>query len=601
MNSLSTARFLLCVLAAAASSGLGNQRRVSAADGPPNVVVIITDDQGYGDLGFFGNRVLRTPALDRLAAASARLSSFYVSPVCAPTRASLMTGRYNYRTRAIDTYRGRALMDPTETTIAQRLRAAGYATGLFGKWHLGDTWPLRPHDRGFEMALAHRGGGIGQPSDPPGGEGAYTNPILFRNGTPERASGYCTDVFFREGIAWAERESQAGRPFFLYLAPNAPHGPYHDVPADLLEHYRSESIAPERFPRPIGHPSTGRFDAETLARTYAMIENIDQNVGRLTDWLARTGLDRSTLVLFLTDNGEATVGYNAGFRGRKTEVLEGGIRSMLLAHWPGRLEPGVASNLPVAHIDLAPTLLEACGVAPSVGVAADRVAEARFDGRSVWPLLTRQPVEWPDRTLFVQSHRGDQPDPRHHFAARSTRWKLVRNSGFGAPSAPADAPYELFDMQADPFETVNLAEREPAVVSNLLAQYDAWFAEVSQTRPDNWSPPRLVVGSPHENPVVLTRQDWRGADWRAGDQGHWLIDVKEGGRYTVTVRGAKGEGDRVLAWSVGDRTESRPLPAGETAVTWRDVELPPGPARLEAWIQEVDRKKGVLFVELTRQ
>jgi arylsulfatase/arylsulfatase A len=424
---------------------------------------------------------------------------------------------------------------------------------------------------------------------------------LFRNGTPERASGYCTDVFFREGIAWAERESQAGRPFFLYLAPNAPHGPYHDVPADLLEHYRSESIAPERFPRPIGHPSTGRFDAETLARTYAMIENIDQNVGRLTDWLARTGLDRSTLVLFLTDNGEATVGYNAGFRGRKTEVLEGGIRSMLLAHWPGRLEPGVASDLPVAHIDLAPTLLEACGVAPTAGVAADRVAEARFDGRSVWPLLTRQPVEWPDRTLFVQSHRGDQPAPRHHFAARSTRWKLVRNSGFGAPSAPADAPYELFDMQADPFETVNLAEREPAVVSNLLAQYDAWFAEVSQTRPDNWSPPRLVVGSPHENPVVLTRQDWRGADWRAGDQGHWLIDVKEGGRYTVTVRGAKGEGDRVLSWSVGGRTESRPLSAGETAVTWRDVELPPGPARLDAWIQEVDRKKGVLFVELTRQ
>ncbi|MFM8224237.1 MAG: hypothetical protein ACKOJF_35510, partial [Planctomycetaceae bacterium] len=202
---------------------------------------------------------------------------------------------------------------------------------------------------------------------------------------------------------------------------------------------------------------------------------------------------------------------------------------------------------------------------------------------------------------FVQSHRGDQPAPRHHFAARSTRWKLVRNSGFGAPSASADAPYELFDMQADPFETVNLAEREPAVVENLLAQYDAWFAEVSQTRPDNWSPPRLVVGSPHENPVVLTRQDWRGADWRPVDQGHWLIDVVEGGRYTVTVRGAKGERDRVLGWSVGERTESRPLPAGQAAVTWDDVELPPGPARLEAWIQEGDRRLGVLFVELARQ
>jgi len=589
---------LLALLGGVAGFGQSVPR---AADVPPNVIVIITDDQGYGDLGFYGNRVLRTPALDRLAGASARLSSFYVSPVCAPTRASLLTGRYNYRTRAIDTYRGRALMDPDETTLAERLRGAGYATGLFGKWHLGDTWPLRPHDRGFDVALTHRGGGIGQPSDPPGAEGAYTDPILLRNGHPERLEGYCTDIFFREALQWAGQQSQAQQPFFLYLAPNAPHGPYHDVPRELLEHYQREAITPDRFPRPIGHPSTGRFDSDLLARTYAMIENIDQNVGRLLDWLAQTGLDRSTLLLFLTDNGEATVGYNAGFRGRKTEVLEGGIRSMLFAHWPGRLEPGVASDLPVAHIDLAPTILAACGVAHSVGVTPERTPFARFDGRSAWPLLTRQPVEWPDRTLCIQSHRGDQPAPRHHFAARSTRWKLVRNSGFGAASAPPNAPYELFDMQADPFETVNLASREPAVVEQLLAQYDAWFADVSQTRPDNWSPPRLSVGSPHENPVVLTRQDWRGADWRPTDQGHWLIDVAQPGRYSLTVRCRVADVPREIGWSVGDRRESRPLAAGAGLQTWPDIELPAGPARLDAWTQTGDLRSGVLFVELTRQ
>ena len=171
-----------------------------AEKGAPNVIVIMTDDQGWGDLGFHGNPVIRTPHLDRLAEASLRLPYFYVSPVCAPTRASLMTGRYNYRTRAIDTYRGRALMDPGEITLAQRLRAGGYRTGLFGKWHLGDTWPLRPHDRGFDTALVHRGGGIGQPSDPPGGENKYTNPILFRDGVAEAQQGYCTDVYFREGM-----------------------------------------------------------------------------------------------------------------------------------------------------------------------------------------------------------------------------------------------------------------------------------------------------------------------------------------------------------------------------------------------------------------
>src|SRR5262245_26202184 len=209
----------------------------------PNVILIMTDDQGYGDLGVHGNPIIRTSNIDAMAKKSAVLPSFYVSPVCTPTRASLMTGRYNYRTRAIDTFRGRAMMDASEVTVAELLKTAGYATGIFGKWHLGDCYPMRPIDQGFDMALVHRGGGIGQPSDPPGAEDKYTDPVLFRNGQPEQTQGYCSDVYFREGMTWAEKVSGAGKPFFLYLPTNCPHGPFGDVPPAEYAYYKSQMIS----------------------------------------------------------------------------------------------------------------------------------------------------------------------------------------------------------------------------------------------------------------------------------------------------------------------------------------------------------------------
>ncbi|MCG6920480.1 MAG: sulfatase-like hydrolase/transferase, partial [Acidobacteria bacterium] len=168
----------------------------------PDVILIVTDDQGYGDLGVKGNPLVRTPHIDAMAARSAEMTRFYVSPVCAPTRASLMTGRYNYRTRAIDTFVGRAMMEPGEVTLAEILRDSGYRTGIFGKWHLGDAYPMRPIDQGFEEALVHRGGGIGQPSDPPGGEGKYTDAVLFHNGRQVSTEGYCTDVYFDRALDW---------------------------------------------------------------------------------------------------------------------------------------------------------------------------------------------------------------------------------------------------------------------------------------------------------------------------------------------------------------------------------------------------------------
>ena len=558
----------------------------------PNVVLIMTDDQGWGDLGFHGNPVIRTPHLDRLARASARLPYFYVSPVCAPTRASLMTGRYNYRTRAIDTYRGRALLDPSETTVAQRLHQAGYHTGLFGKWHLGDTWPLRPTDRGFDAALVHRGGGIGQPSDPPGAEDKYTDPVLFRNGVPEAQHGYCTDIYFREGMAWASQAIDRQQPFFLCLMANAPHGPFGDVPPAQYQFHRQNPITRDRFPATPGHPLPEKMDADVLARVYAMIENIDDNVGRLMTWLEDRQIAGNTLVLFLTDNGEATPGYNSGLRSRKGDVYEGGIRSPLFAHWPGTLTPGEVANNPAAHIDLAPTILEACGLPH---------ADPTFDGRSLWPLLTRQSVAWPERTLFLQSHRGDVPQAEHHFAARSARWKLVRSSGFGNERPDPRVPFELFDMQADPYETRDVAGDHPEVVADLRRQYAAWFADVSQTRPDNYAPVRLAIGSPHENPTVLTRQDWRGADWRPDDRGYWEIDVIEAGTFDVTLRWARKNQPVELELNVGGVRRRERAEPGSRELSMRNVMLPAGPTRVEATVWVGDQPTGVRFVEFERR
>lgn len=576
-------------LATSATLAAAAQGQVAAR---PNVILIMTDDQGYGDLGVHGNPIIRTPNIDALAAKSAVLPNFYVSPVCTPTRACLMTGRYNYRTRAIDTFRGRAMMDPSEVTVAELLRGAGYATGIFGKWHLGDCYPLRPIDQGFDESLVHRGGGIGQPSDPPGAEGKYTDPVLFRNGQPEAAKGYCTDVYFTEAMKWAEQAAASGKPFFVYLPTNCPHGPFDDVPKDKYEHYKQQAIAADRFLKSPGHPVARNMDADTQARVWAMIENVDDNVGRLLKWLDARKLAEKTLVIFMTDNGRATPGYNAGLRGSKSTVYEGGIRSPFFAYWPGTLRPGGASDRIAAHIDLAPTILQICRVEPP--------ADLRLDGRSLWPLLRGLRIAWPDRTMFTQSHRGDAPVLYHNFAARTQKWKLVSATGFGQEALPATGPkFELFDMENDRYETKDVAADHPDVVAKLKAEYEAWFKDVGSTRPDNYAPPRIIVGSPQERMTVLTRQDWRGAAWGPKDEGHWLVEIVSPAAYDVKLIVAPAAGQRTLRLQVENLVASVPLAAQATEHTFRAHKLPPGPQKLEAWIEDSSGRIGVRFVEIT--
>ncbi len=525
----------------------------------PNVVLIITDDQGYGDLGRHGNEHIRTPNLDRLYDESVRLEQFYVCPVCSPTRSSLMTGRYNYRTGVVDTYLGRSMMYADEVTMAEMLAASGYRTGIFGKWHLGDNYPMRAMDQGFEDSLVHKGGGLCQPSDWPGN--TYFDPILSHNGQEKRFAGYCTDVFSDAAIRFIE--DNRDRPFFVYLATNAPH-----TPLQIADDYVA--------------PYTAMGLDKTTARVYGMITNIDDNVGRLLGRLEALGLEENTIVIFVTDNGpqgsKAGVRYNAGMRGAKGTVYEGGIRVPCFVRWPARLEAGKVIGRIAAHIDILPTLLDACGVPKPTRVP--------LDGRSLLPLLLEDNADWPDRTLYLQWHRGDEPELFRACAARTQRYKLVNGK-------------ELYDMVGDPGEQHDIAADRPDIVAEMRAGYEAWFKDVGSAR--GYAPPRIHLGTPHENPVTLTRQDWRGAKgWGDNALGYWEVHVAGAGDYEVTLRFAELETAGEAHFKLGNLTLSQPLDAGATSYKFRSMPLQTGDARLEAWVIREGKPVGVRYVDVKR-
>ena len=585
---------LLCVILIEQLAAGSARHVIAGSKERPNIVLIIADDMGYGDLGINGNPLIRTPHLDAMATRSAQMTNFYVSPVCAPTRACLMTGRYNYRTRCIDTYIGRAMMDPAEVTVAKLLSDAGYATGVFGKWHLGDNYPMRPHEQGFEVALVHRGGGIGQPSDPPGGEGKYTDPILFRNGRPEQQAGYCTDVYYSNALRFIEQSHERQRPFFVYLPDNCPHGPFHDVPREDYESYRSVDLSNEKFPQHTGHPLPSQTDTDRRARIYAMVTNIDRNVGRLMRRLEDLQISRNTLVIFMVDNGPNGRRYVAGMKGMKSHVHEGGIRSPFFLQWPVRLRAGTSSDRIAAHIDVLPTLLEAAGIDPQ--------ADLRLDGRSLLPLLEGRHVDWPEREIVIQSHRGDVPTRYHHFMIRNQTWKLVHPSGFSQKSFDGVPVFELYNMTHDPLELHDLAAEHPGVVRQLKAKYDNWFDDVSSTRPDNYAPPRIHIGTPQENPTVLTRQDWRhthGKPWRRDSRGHWLLFAASNATCNLLCRfSADNQAAGSITLRVNDQTTILPLAIGAATVRFHEVALLKGNVHLEVTLEHKGKLRGVHQIEV---
>ncbi|MBM3727886.1 MAG: arylsulfatase [Acidobacteria bacterium] len=539
-------------------AGLPLAAALPAATRRPNVILIITDDQGFGDLSLHGNPHLSTPNLDSIGRDGARFTQFHVCPVCSPTRACLNTGRYNYRTRVVDTYLGRSMMDPAETTAAEVFRSNGYRTGIFGKWHLGDHHPMRAIDKGFDEAVIHDGGGIAQPSDPPGG-GSYYDPLLLHRGEVKKYPGYCTDIFFNEAMRFMEANRE--RPFFTYIATNAPHDPL-----QIDESYVREF--------------DGKGLDQNTAKTYGMIRNLDDNAGRLMQHLRKLGLEQDTILIYMTDNGPQRARYNAGMRGIKGTVYEGGTRVPFFLRWPARVKPGTQVDRIAAHVDVLPTLINACGLKLPKPV--------RHDGLNLMPLLNATPpATWPDRAIFSQWHRGDAPEPFRNASVRTQRYKLIEGR-------------ELYDMDADPAESKDIAAQNPEIVSRLRRTYEEWFKDVSSTR--GYDPPKIHLGTRHENPVRLTRQDWRGkqAGWAADSVGHWEVDVRAKGRYEIRLIAQKPNAEGEARLTAGGVSESRPLRPGSAEVVFESVELPAGPARLEATLSSGGKTLGVLYAEIRR-
>jgi arylsulfatase/arylsulfatase A len=384
-------------------------------------------------------------------------------------------------------------------------------------------------DQGFEDSLIHRGGGIGQPSDPIGAEGKYTNPTLLKNGIETPMKGYCTDIYFDGAMDFIESAVKRKENFFTYIATNAPHGPYHDVPEKLYQEYLKVDFRPIMINKKIS-PARLKSETDKLARICAMITNIDGNVGRLFKKLDQLGIRENTIVMYLNDNGPNSMRYVGNMRGMKTHIDDGGVRSPLIFHWPAKVKARKISGELCAHIDLMPTILDACGV--------EVPAKLKVDGRSFLPLLTGNNPSWPKRQVVLQTHRGNVPQLYHHFTLHEEPWKLVHPTGFGKEKFTGPPKLELYDLSKDPRQQNNIATQYPQVFQRLKKSYEDWFADVSSSRPDNYAPPRIVIGTKHEPRSVLTRQDWRhvtGRPWGRDSNGFWLLEAPEPTAYEVEV------------------------------------------------------------------
>jgi arylsulfatase len=554
------------------------------------VIFVLLDDAGYGDIGCHGNKDVQTPTIDRLWSESTRLTHFYAQPVCTPTRACLMTGRYFLRTRAIDTlYRDQ--MDPEEVTIAEVFRSAGYRTGIFGKWHLGSNYPMRPIDNGFEEAVTIRSGGMANWFDHPGN--SYFDPYLEHNGHAQRYSGYCNDIFFQEaGRFIANHRSE---PFFCYVTTNLPHDPL---------------ICPEKLWLPFHE----RGINEENAIIYGMMKSVDDNLKTLLKQLDDQGLARETIVLFSSDNGPAmtlsehVARYNGNLRGEKKQVYEGGIRVPCFVRWPEKISAGRDIDSIASMIDMMPTLAQACGVSVPSNI--------KLDGKSLWPLLSGKvpPDQWPDRTLFFQYTHGGLPQAFQNAAARTQRWKLVDGK-------------ELYDEQSDPAEKRDLSAGNPQVVADLRRQYQNWFDDVCSTRP--FEPPRIVIGTPHENPSLLNRREWELENDQGPEQkimrpgrpepiGHWRVQVASGGEYTISVQlrdtqHAPGEVHFQLNDIQLTKALERDPPAGSLQAPepgwpprihfdFSNVQIPPQEGNLKVWYAAPGQApQGVAEVKIARE
>ena len=524
----SRVRIFIFVFTATSSFAVAHSR--PAAD-KPNVVIFISDDQGYGDMGIHGNNFIHTPRLDRMARDGARLDRFYVSPVCAPTRASLMTGRYHLRTRVSSTSLGHEVMNTEEVTLAEILRDNGYVTGAFGKWHNGHHPPYHPNGQGFDDYL-----GVCQ-----GHWNNYFNLLMERNGQPYPTHGYTSDVLTDHAMEFIK--TNRDKPFFCYVPYNVPHTPF-QVPDKYYDKYAAAGLN------------------ASDASAYGMCENMDFNVGRVLDQLDALGITKNTIVIYMSDNGpnsgKKTPRFNATMKGRKGSVHEGGVRVPFFIRWPGQIASGQVIDTIASHIDLLPSLVELTGT--KMGKTLPQ------DGVSLVPLINnnnQEPAGWPQRMIF-----SSQTSPGHQWPVPSLNEDLaktkisVRTPRYRAVTEHKDAEgkavWQLYDMQNDPSQKFDVAKKNPRVLANLTAASDAWFADVTRDGYDLLPAPIGGVAHPIINgyeTVLLNAQDAQLESrnpkiaWvhRLGNNGwidnwtttdftpSWHIDVRESGKWDVTI------------------------------------------------------------------
>lgn len=497
----------------AAAIAMTNCNRISS----PNVLLIIADDQGYGDLSYTGNPHIDTRHIDKLAEQSVRFNNFYVCPVSAPTRSSLMTGRYSLRTGVHDTYNGGAIMAADEITIAEILKEKGYATGIFGKWHLGDNYPCRPSDQGFDESLVHLGGGMGQPGDFTTYfrfDSSYFDPVLWHNGSREKYTGYCSDIFAGEAADFITENKN--KPFFCYLAFNAPHTPL-QVPGEYYSLFKDidPSAGFESGKGPFSPMNENNL--EDARKVYAMVKNIDDNIGKLLERLDKLNLTKNTIVIFMTDNGPQQMRYNAGMRGLKGSIYRGGVRVPFFLSYPGLGLSDLDVEISAANIDILPTLAELC----NAGVPSDRM----IDGRSLVPLMKGEDVSWKERPFFFYWTRK-YPELYNNVALLKGKYKFVGHTDYDADISS----FELYDIEKDPSEQKNLINDNIPLADEMKKELDMHFQDLLNS-PNLTNPQRIVIGSDRENPVCLNRNDAEGERgvWTQEDVfGKWRVSIMEG-------------------------------------------------------------------------
>ena len=524
----------------------------------PNVILIITDDQGFGDIGYNGNTKINTPNLDNLANESIRFNNFYVSPVCAPTRSSLMTGRYSLRTGVRDTYNGGAIMSSDEITIPEVLKEANYKTGIFGKWHLGDNYPSRPSDQGFDESLIHLAGGIGQVGDITNyfqGNKSYFDPILWLNNKKKKYDVYCSDIFTNEAINFVDKNKSER--FFCYLSFNAPHTPL-QLPKKYYEMYKD--LDPEKVSNQ-DKIIMSEKDIEDAKKVYGMVSNIDDNIGRLLKKLDELGISDNTIVIFMTDNGPQQRRYISGLRGLKSDVYNGGIKVPFYLRYPKIFTEGQDTDVFSAHIDVLPTISKLCGL----NLPDNRI----IDGIDLLSNIKKQ-----NRSFFSYWTRR-LPELYNNVSVQKGDYKLVGNTDYNSPITD----FELFDITKDPYEKNNLIEIKKTKASMLKIEMDSFYNNLIKSK-NLIDQPRIIIGTEFENPTILNRNDAGGERgiWAQNEiYGFWRIKMMEG-KYNfkfkfININQSSGE----MLLEIGNKTfKKSSIVDNEGYISMNDININKG-------------------------